>query len=179
MAEFNPIGDSEYIPGAPLNTSLFSRIIRNPEAMFEGAPGAPRVHVEAFGGVIEAGDVAKYHDTSLHIMNAGSTQRLLELQFLNTGSVRVSAELYGLNSTNPCRVYVYHNGAEVAYWYRNNDSFVTYSVDITLAKYDRLHLIGYGAPQGSSARYRNLKLSTTGGRILPIGHVAGDACYME
>lgn len=48
MADYQFVPDSDLDPGSPLNTSLMSRLARNPEAMFEGAVGAPRLQT---GGI--------------------------------------------------------------------------------------------------------------------------------
>lgn len=54
MADYNPILDAETDPEAGLRSSLFKRMVANPIAIAEGAPGAPKVQGIAMDGVLAA-----------------------------------------------------------------------------------------------------------------------------
>lgn len=51
MADYLVILDSETNPNAPLRSSLFKRMVANPVAIAEGAPGAPRIAANALAGL--------------------------------------------------------------------------------------------------------------------------------
>ena len=52
MTDYNPILATETDPDAPLRSSLFKRMVANPIALAEGAPGAPKVVGQALDVIL-------------------------------------------------------------------------------------------------------------------------------
>ena len=88
MADYDQILDSELDPGSPMNTSLFTRLARNPEAIAEGADGAPPVQMAAFGDIV-AGDT-EFQWRPTPFSQAGSSYATAVIYTaLQAGTVRV------------------------------------------------------------------------------------------
>ena len=58
MADWTDYDPNDLLPGEPWTAALALAAFENPEAIAEGAPGAPRVWTEAFGTLLEEVDPA-------------------------------------------------------------------------------------------------------------------------
>lgn len=69
MADYIAINPTEYEPEAPLTSSLAARMVNNPVAIAEGAPGAPRVQAAALSQSLYSLIRAS---SALHVHTSGS-----------------------------------------------------------------------------------------------------------
>jgi len=142
MTDYVPYTPDEYAPDAPATALHFQRWFENWIAALEGAPGAPRLHPLAFGGV-DAGDVVIEKVTPQGIAvqiatfsSGGSAFGTLARNYCpelpvftvcNTGTIRIK----GTYSSTTFRVY--RNGTLVS------SPTGTFSVDISVTAGDQIH----------------------------------------
>lgn len=163
MTDFNEILDSEIDPGSPLNTSLFSRLARNPLAIAEGDVSAPPIRAQAMTRVA-AGSVPVRTDPRTSEYYSTSWTAVYSWVLYGSGVVRVSVESKGSNNTYKPNFRITKNGVVVALWEGALTAYEVREADVSfvagdLLQWEQITTLGNAAYKPYS---RNFTLKTAG-----------------
>lgn len=165
METYTEITDGQLAPGAPITVSLATALARNPQAIAEGASGAPFIHMKAFQK-LTAGDELRYVDSNsgYRVINE-NLSTVWSWRPWQEGTVRITFTLS--RSSTSAVANIQSNGVTV--WDGSTRSTQTFSVDLDVTPG---HLIRIRLRVGSDgpskwARLSAVKLSTNGELILP------------
>lgn len=165
MTSYLTITDSEVDPDAPLTSGLGYRWRDNPIASFEGAPGAPRLAIDALENPT-LGDVVRYSDASTYSSGTGFTYvPTWKYLFVQTGEVRLTfTQTPAGGSTSDLQLVL--NGSVLTTY--STSTTAARSIDLTIAKGDTL-LIQHRANNASNAASLSLiRLKTAGENLWPF-----------
>ncbi|MEM9522758.1 MAG: hypothetical protein AAF982_01985 [Pseudomonadota bacterium] len=167
MADYDFVADSELDPGSPMNTSLFTRLARNPEAIAEGSAGAPRIQVEALEE-LTAGDVVRYAYSGPTVASNGTLWRtFVGFYFVQQGTIRLKIEFRSSNSTNrDTRILV--DGVEVWTHEALGTDWEIVSADIPISRGASIELQYKGDSGVGFHETRLLEICTGGEIIFPM-----------
>ncbi|MGK7753784.1 hypothetical protein [Roseovarius sp. C03] len=166
MADYSYISNDEIDPGSPLNTSLFSRLARNPEAIAEGDVDAPPIAAAALGRPT-AGNVTRFLDDTTHTNDQMSFSVVYRFQPGGFGAFRVKMELRGISGlTAFAEVRV--NGTAVLSFASAGTGWTARTGDVTFATGDLVEVYLRSNSTGADADLRNLEFATSGEDLYPI-----------
>ncbi|MEL7513676.1 MAG: hypothetical protein AAGK03_03615 [Pseudomonadota bacterium] len=166
MADYTFIADNELDPGSPLNTALFARLARNPEAIAEGQPGAPRVLMEAIGEDLVAGNVVRYSDTKVH-STGESWARPLDTATIQPGTLRLTFQHRG-NPYGDSKAEVWSGGVRRAAYTATSTSWVSRTIDLTLSVGSQFTILHRSTRFDTVSEVRNIQLKTAGQWLVPM-----------
>lgn len=164
MADYNPILDAETDPEAGLRSSLFKRMVANPEASFEGKSGAYRLRIGALQRLTAGDEIRSRVDGET---TGNGTHH--SFAFLQAGTVRCSlnhrSTSVGSTTANINRV---RNGVSttVATWSTSSTSNTARTADIDVLPGD---LIQFAKQGGTTAAMSSARISTDGEDLFPAG----------
>lgn len=133
MTDYIHINPTEYEPEAPLTSSLAARMVNNPIAIAEGAPGAPKIRSAAIEYTdLTAGNYAITRPVRGDTENSSYT-KLIEWYCNRGGTVSVRFEFFTVEGS----ARIYRNGAAVG---TTRSSSGTYTESVTIAPGDLLQI---------------------------------------
>lgn len=172
MTDYNPIPDNILEPDDPIPADLGIRWRDNPIAMFEGAPGAPRLQFEALGTLVAGSTIRSRVDGVQTATVANIVAMLFGL--VQPGTVRLSCEhAHGGGATSSVsisfrrwRVNAWTNLA--TYTIASGTGYTARTLDISVLPGDTLGVFISGGSGGSISSIRNIRISTDGGLLWPF-----------
>lgn len=169
MASFIAPVATQTNPNAPLTSSLMKMVLDNPQAAFEGAPGAYRLAVGALQRLV-AGATIKL--SSAQVLTTGSTTavELFSFAFGQQGTIRILFEHQTNGTGGAAFLYRRRDSVDTLISsFANTGSYVARSVDVAVAYGDALVVMAT-AGSGSLTNIRNVRLGTNGVDIFPGVH---------
>lgn len=178
MADWTSISDATFDPDRPVLGSTHLAIVKNFEALAEGATNAPRILVDAFSGAV-AGDTVLFSALGPNVVfqKAGSGFEDVpgaRFRGITSGTIRVSFEYARLNisDTRNVEVRVTKNGTSVLTQVKNTTTYTTHTIDVSYIAGDVLNVIAQGDtgpgedPPVSTVLVRNVQYLTGTTRLL-------------
>lgn len=147
MADYTTLTETATDPDAPVTSGLIKALRDNPIAIAEGASGAPRIQMAAFGRLAD-GAVSK-HDRTYVLTTNGEYARYPFVQF---GTVTYAYSSTGLGTTTVTR-------------YRSGATTTISPGNVSVQPGDVLVFVASGLSGSFSPRVR---FTTSGGDIFPI-----------
>lgn len=179
MADWTSIPDATFDPDRPVLGSTHLAIVKNFEALAEGATGAPRIVADTFSGAV-AGNTVLFSALGTNVVFfAGSIEPnfddVLGARFraITSGTVRVSFEYAASPNTGQnVTVQVTKNGTSVFSQSKTTGTYTTHTVDVSYVAGDVINVRGQGGSTGgseptfNSAAIRNVQYLTGTTRLL-------------
>jgi len=181
MADYVAIQNANLEPGAPWISSTAFALRDNPEAIAQGAAGAPRIQEGAMGAgsiaidkasSISAGSSVKFRRDAETVTSSTSFVTVVDEYIANTGSsVRVYVDQrvsVGDANDRQSEVRVLRNGSVMQSWTTQSQTFVSRSVDVSFSQHDRIR-IQHRETSGDAGNstLRNMRFGTSGRSIWP------------
>jgi len=173
MTDYNPIPDNILEPDDPIPADLGIRWRDNPIAMFEGAPGAPRLQFAALGTLV-AGSTIRSRVDALQSTAANPGIAAMLFGFAQPGVIRVSAEQQhgGVTTASVSMVFsrwrVNAPTAIATYTIPDGTPWTARTLDVSVIPGDTIGVYINGGAGGSVSQVRNIRLSTDGGLLWPF-----------
>lgn len=164
MADYTPILDDEILPDSPGTSILFFRLRDNPQAIAEGAAGAPRVQIGALQRLTAGSEVRIRRDNP----PTGTTGTALEFSLLQSGEIRVTFDRADSGTTITLRRWRGTNYIDIYV----GDPATPQTFDVSVLPGDRITLTWTGSQPGSDGVI-NARMSTGGEDYFPVGVQAG------
>jgi hypothetical protein len=143
MADWTDIANSEIDGDSPITESLMSALRDNPEAITEGATGAPRIENLAMANnVVTAGNKYILRSDIEDSVTGTTLTTLKEFYTTQSGTCRIYFELKSSSSTAYGRVYV-NNVAVGTQRSTTSTSYVSYTEDFSISVGDSIEIKAY------------------------------------
>ena len=178
MADWTSIPDATFDPDRPVLGSTHLAIVKNFEALAEGAANAPRIVADTFSGAV-AGDVVLFSalgPDAVFGKGGSGFEDVPGARFraITSGTIRVSFEYAGSNTSaeRNVEVRVTKNGTSVLTQVKNTTTYTTHTIDVAYIAGDVLNVIvrgdtgGGDSPPESDVLVRNLQYLTGTTRLL-------------
>lgn len=161
MADWTQIADATFDPDRPVLGSTHLAIVRNFEALAEGAAGAPRLYLRALEQ-LEGGTQIRTRNDAGATAEDGETSVALSWGFLQSGTIRVSLQKVG--NVGFAQVIRERNlSSDLVF---SEDSSGTYTVDVDVLPGDGL-IVQAVAPLVGTTSVTNVRLQTNGQDLWP------------
>lgn len=160
MTDYLAYTPSEYAPDAPGTTLHFQRWFENWIAGFEGAAGAPRLRIGALQRLNPGNEIRWRQDAERAVEGGTAGVSMLNLAFMQAGTVRVSFDHRFVSGAAPGGVVLRRRrgGVETDLAnYTNASAYVSRTVDCAVLPGDLLYLAIFHA-----VYVRNLRVKTAG-----------------
>lgn len=181
MADWTSIDPNALLPGAPWTSPLAQAAFENPEAIAEGAAGAPRIRAAAMAGSV-AGDELLFGTggTGVVFTAVGGDGEVFfpegSFRAIASCTVRVSAEYARTGGAQNVTLRVRKNGTAALTQTKSGTDYSTHSVDISLVPGDIIRVSGQGSPavdtpatDASIANIRNVRYMV--GSVKTVGGI--------
>ena len=178
MADWTSIPDATFDPDRPVLGSTHLAIVKNFEALAEGAANAPRIVADTFSGAV-AGDAVLFSALGPDVVFGKQGSGFEDVpgarfRAITSGTIRVSFEYAGSNTSESrdVEVRVTKNGTSVLTQVKNTTTYTTHTIDVAYIAGDVLNVIvrgdtsGGDSPSSSTVSVRNLQYLTGTTRLL-------------
>ena len=160
---------AEYDVGAPATSLSFERWFRDPVALAQGAPGAPRINIKALQE-LTAGDVVRSRQDA-EVSNT-TFASVTMFTFMQRGTVRLKAAAKASGGgPSTMKFFRSRNGVitAVASWSDVVGGYQNYSADITVLPGDTVSAESRCWFSGNVAALTNVRVCTAGENLYPTG----------
>ena len=162
MADYIEISDTQLDPDAPLTSQLGYQFRDNPEAMFEGSPGASRLALKAIERLVAGDEIRSRFDGASVTTSDNGYLTAHSFAFMQIGTIRASVERIGTGfGTQSVRV---RNGVSTVVGGPTAGD-TTADVDVIPGDAVLLQLGAFGGGGGTGSC--NARFSTDGGNLWP------------
>jgi hypothetical protein len=177
MADWTSIPDATFDPDRPVLGSTHLAIVKNFEALAEGAANAPRIVADTFSGAV-AGDAVLFSALGPNVVfkkEGSGFEDVPGARFraITSGTIRVSFEYArGISDERDVEVRVTKNGTSVLTQVKNTTTYTTHTIDVAYIAGDVLNVIAQGntgggdSPPESDVLVRNFQYLTGTTRLL-------------
>ena len=176
MADWTSIPDATFDPDRPVLGSTHLAIVKNFEALAEGAANAPRIVADTFSGAV-AGDVVLFSALGPDVVFGKGGSGFEDVpgarfRAITSGTIRVSFEYARFSNERNVEVRVTKNGTSVLTQVKNTTTYTTHTIDVAYIAGDVLNVIVQGdtgggdSPPESDVLVRNLQYLTGTTRLL-------------
>ena len=172
MTDYNPIPDNILEPDDPISADLGIRWRDNPIAMFEGAPGAPRLQFAALGTLV-AGSTVRSRNESVQSTAVTDTM-FYSFGFAQPGVIRLYAEQqHGGGSTLNVSMSFrrWRAGALtnlMTYIIAYGTTWIGRTLDVSVIPGDTIVVYASGGGGGAISQVKHIYLFTDGGLLWPF-----------
>jgi hypothetical protein len=155
MADWTTISNSEVDGDSPITESLMTALRDNPQAIAEGATGAPRIENLAMEeNVVTAGNVYIARNDAEESHSGTTLTTLKEFYTTQSGTCRILFELkYGTAGTSYARIYI-NNVSMGTLRSSTSSTYATYTEDFSISVGDYIQLKVYGSEAANTQYIR-------------------------
>lgn len=171
MATWTTISAALVVAGKPVTASLMNALRENPQAIAEGASGAPRNQLGSLAELVAGGSVRAV-GPSLTVSSGTTLELVCQLPFIQRGTIRVYAEhrVIAGSMSSDLEISIIRGQVTtlLGTWNTTSTSFVARTLDATVKPGDVITIshkaIGAGSPV---SEVQSPFFSTDGGDLWP------------